>query len=80
MSLNETKARASVPSDLRYRARFSGRLGVGCSAAGWCILSLDAFLGEDEKKLSMPPLVGAGGVGATATAGGWVRALNCAMM
>jgi len=72
ISLNEINARASVPSDLRYRARFSGR------GASWdtdaAAFSFDDFLGDDMKKLRMPPLDGAT---AGCVGGVYVSALNC---
>lgn len=64
MSLNEMKARASVPSGLRYLARFWGRRG-GSAGFGE---GLAGFFGE-EKNERMPPLDGGaagGGAGAGA--------------
>ena len=61
MSLKEMNARASVPSGLRYLARFSGRgAGEGGFGAGFGA-GFDDFLG-DEKNARMPPL-DAGAVG-----------------
>lgn len=62
MSLNETNARARVPSGLRYLARFSvRRCGGSCGGGGgggvFCRLSLSLFfLGEEWKKLRIPLL------------------------
>ena len=67
MSLNDTKARARVPSGLRYLARFSSST-VGATGVGWTTRT--GFFGEEEKKPRIPPLeaggaeVGGGGGGA----------------
>ena len=73
--MNETKARASVPSGLRYLARFSLNT-VGATGVGWTTRA--GFFGE-EKKLRMPPLEAGGGAGVGGRCAG-VLALNCAIM
>lgn len=84
MSLKETKARASVLSGLRYRARFSGSLNSGTfdGTGTGCVTGLGGLLGE-EKKERMPPLEG-GGAASCCTAlggagGGWVALIWATM-
>lgn len=79
MSLNATKARASVQSGLRYLARFSGR---GLTGSGGDTKGLGGFFELPPlKKLRRPPF-DAGGGSCTGGGGGGSRvvALNCAAM
>ena len=73
MSLNDTKARASVPSGLRYLARFSSSTR-GATDTGRTTLA--GFFGEEEKKLRMPPLEAGAAGGRGGGGGAGVLALN----
>ena len=76
-SLKETNARASVPSGLRYRARFSSIGGVENDSVG--VRLCFNFFGDPLKMLKTPPLRFVG-VGVRAGSGSGASALNWATM